>query len=364
MSVIVALPGNEVLAHQLARALPGSVGNSLVRHFPDGESYVRLETPVAGEDLIVVCTLDRPDSKLLPLFYLADAARAQGARRIGLVSPYLAYMRQDKQFHPGEAVTSRSFAKLIATYFDWLVTVDPHLHRLHALSEIYAIPTTVVHAAPLISRWIKEAVARPLLIGPDSESEQWVSAVAKAAGAPWVVLEKSRHGDRDVDIQIPNLEQWKAHQPVLVDDIISTARTMIETVGHLKQMGLESPVGIGVHAVFADNAYADLQAAGRAATAVAGPLEDFGARIERLRLEAVMQANVVDPITVGGVRIVPTGGKLDHRLLVGRVAVHLVGAHEDERRFGAVTAGRLEKVQGPDGVHLEVFERTFSRQVV
>src|SRR3546814_3448530 len=58
---------------------------------------------------------------------------------------------------------------------DWLVTVDPHLHRYHELSEIYRIPTQVVHAAPFLASWIKRNVARPLIIGPDLESEQWVS---------------------------------------------------------------------------------------------------------------------------------------------------------------------------------------------
>lgn len=60
---------------------------------------------------------------------------------MGLVAPYLAYMRQDQQFRPGEVVTSRMFAALVSRHVDWLVTVDPHLHRVHALDEIYAVPT-------------------------------------------------------------------------------------------------------------------------------------------------------------------------------------------------------------------------------
>lgn len=262
MSIILAWPGSEALAHALANASHGIVGEMLIRQFPDGESYVRLDTPVLGQTVVIVCTLDRPDSKLLPLLYLADAARLQGARTVSLVAPYLAYMRQDKQFHSGEAVTSRSFSKLLSAYFDDLVTVDPHLHRVHALADIYTIPTQVIHAAPLISRWIKDTIENPLLIGPDSESEQWVREVAERTDLPWVILEKIRRGDRDVDVSVPNLDMWRAHQPVLVDDIISTAHTLIETTGHLKRFGLKPPVCIGIHAVFAGDAYVDLQAAG------------------------------------------------------------------------------------------------------
>ena len=179
---------------------------------------------------------------------------------MGLVVPYLAYMRQDRRFQPGEAITSTYFARTLDRWFDWLVTIDPHLHRRGSLSEIYSIPATVLHAAPSISTWIKDTIRRPVLIGPDSESEQWVAAVADDVGAPFVVLEKTRRGDRDVEVSVPQVERWRDHTPVLVDDIISTARTMIQTAGHLKAAGLAPPICIGVHAVFAEDAYEALHA--------------------------------------------------------------------------------------------------------
>src|SRR3546814_1718571 len=74
-------------------------------------------------------SLDHPYAKVLPLLFAADTARDLGARRIVLVAPYLAYMRQDIRFHAGEAVTSRTFAAILSRHLDWLVTVDPHLHR-------------------------------------------------------------------------------------------------------------------------------------------------------------------------------------------------------------------------------------------
>ena len=70
---------------------------------------------------------------------------------MGLVTPYLAYLRQDRQFRPGEAVTSRTFARLLSGYADWLVTIDPHLHRYDTLSDIYNIPSRVIHAAPALA---------------------------------------------------------------------------------------------------------------------------------------------------------------------------------------------------------------------
>ena len=122
--------------------------------------------------------------------FAAGAARDLGASLIVLVAPYLAYMRQDKRFHTGEAITSRTFASMLSAAVDGLVTVDPHLHRYHALDEIYRVPTRVVASAPAIARWVRKNVANPLLIGPDTESEQWVAAVARDAGAPGIVLQK------------------------------------------------------------------------------------------------------------------------------------------------------------------------------
>ena len=258
--VLLALAGNETLAQALAQRLDAELGRCTLRRFPDGESYLRIETALAGRTVIVAATLDRPDDKLLPLLFTAGTAKQLGAERVGLVAPYLAYMRQDRRFQSGEALTSAHFARLLSASVDWLVTVDPHLHRRSSLGEIYSIPTSVMHAALLVSDWIRQNVAAPLVVGPDAESEQWVTAVANAAGAPYVILQKIRRGDREVEVSVPDVERWRARTPVLVDDIISTARTMIETAGHLHHAGLAPPVCIGVHAVFAADAYEALRA--------------------------------------------------------------------------------------------------------
>ncbi len=262
--LLVTLRENEPLAEPLAEAIGGQLAHLEIRKFPDGETYLRYGTSPAGRPVAILCSLDRPDAKFLPLLFAAATARDLGAASVGLISPYLAYMRQDRRFRPGEAVTSTCFAEVLSRQVDWLVTVDPHLHRRHALSEIYTVPAVALHAAPLIAAWIRESVQRPLLIGPDAESEQWVSAVAGVAGAPHLVLQKTRRGDRDVDVSAPEIDRWRGHTPVLVDDIVSTARTMIETVGNLVHAGMRAPVCVAVHGLFAEEAYRELLAAGAA----------------------------------------------------------------------------------------------------
>lgn len=260
--LFLAMPGNQSMAHSLAHHLGGELGRFEVRRFPDGESFVRVDSDVQGRHVVIVCTLDRPDEKFLPLALLAATVRDLGATRVGLVSAYLPYMRQDTRFNPGEGITSVYFARLLSGQVDWLATMDPHLHRRHSLSEIYTIPAAVAHAGPVIGDWIRENVTAPVVIGPDSESEQWVAAVAERAAAPYSVLTKRRLGDRDVRVSDVDAERWTGRTPVLVDDIVSTARTMIAVATQFREAGFLNIIGIGVHALFAGHAYGELKEAG------------------------------------------------------------------------------------------------------
>lgn len=260
--LVYATPHSRAAGEHLARSLGAEFGRLAVRRFPDGESYVRLHTPPKDRDVIVVASLDDPDDKLIPLILLLSTARELGARQVGLVAPYLCYMRQDRRFHEGEAVSVRVMHALIGRYIDWIATVDPHLHRIHNLAEVYRVPAKVVHAAPAVAGWIASNVDKPLLIGPDEESEQWVSEVAQWADAPWVVLDKVRHDARNVEVSVPETEKHQGRRPVLVDDIISTGRTMIETTYHLRAAGMLPPICIGVHGLFAGEAILDLYHAG------------------------------------------------------------------------------------------------------
>lgn len=260
MPMLFSLPGSERQAVELAAELGAQLGAIETRRFPDGESYVRIASEVAGREAVLVCTLARPDDQFLRLVFTARTLRELGAASVTLVAPYLAYMRQDKRFHPGEAVTSDQFADVLSREIDRLVTVDPHLHRHAALSEIYRVPAVALHAAPLLAGWIMREVDRPLIVGPDIESEQWVADVAGRAHAPHVVLRKERRGDRDVEIAFPDLGVWQDRTPVLIDDIAASGRTLFKAAEGLRRQGFAPPVCVVVHPLFAEDSYARLSA--------------------------------------------------------------------------------------------------------
>jgi ribose-phosphate pyrophosphokinase len=258
MPIIFSFTNDNFIANKIAFSLNLKRGNTTIRHFPDSESYVKLNSNVKDQDIILVNSLDHPDRKAMPLLFFTSVAKEYGAKSIGLISPYLGYMRQDSRFHDGEAISSNIFAKFLSQHLNWLITVDPHLHRHKSLNEIYSIPTKVVHATLPIANWITNNVPNPCLIGPDEESSQWVSEVAQLTNAPFIILEKVRRGDRDVTVSVHDMEKYTNHTPIILDDIISTAQTMIETAHHLNAIGLKLPICIGIHPIFAANSYQTL----------------------------------------------------------------------------------------------------------
>jgi ribose-phosphate pyrophosphokinase len=259
---VIALPGADAMADRLAGALGASRTGLLSRRFPDRESYLRVLDAIEGRELLVATALRDPDPQLPSLFFLADTLRELGASRVGLVAPYLPYMRQDARFHDGEAVTSRSVAAWVDAHFDGLVTVDPHLHRIKTLGDLYRVPGVVASSASAIAAWVRAHVPRPHIFGPDAESEQWAAEVAQGAGCAYSMLKKTRLGDREVQIALPPLEPARGCMPVLVDDIISSAQTMAVAVSALRAAGFADSVCIGVHAVFGDAAEQRLTQAG------------------------------------------------------------------------------------------------------
>ena len=277
-TLIFAMPGNDTLAAGLAERGAGRLGKIEIRSFPDGESHLRFVTDPKNCSIVLVCTLDHPNSKILPLLFAAQTAKGLGAKKVGLVAPYLCYMRQDRMFESGDAVSARLFATLVCRDFDWLATVDPHLHRIHALPDIYSIPCRVAHAAPLLAHWIKANVASPYLIGPDEESGQWVEEVAHACGGPYALMRKTRLSDRDVTVAPQALVTKPGDTPVLLDDMISTGHTVATAIAAVRPLFQKPPVVVATHGLLADDAAGLIHDCGATlvtTNSIAGPAADI-----------------------------------------------------------------------------------------
>jgi len=221
--------------------------------FPDGEIKLRLP-PVLPKHTIILCSLNDPNEKLIALLLAAHTARDLGAKHLTLVAPYLAYMRQDIAFKAGEAISQRAVGGFLARLFDTLITVDPHLHRVASLQEAVPVAQAIaLSGAPLLSDLIATRRSNPLLIGPDEESAQWVAQAASRHGFEHAVCRKVRHGDRAVEISLPDFPMT-GRQVVLLDDVASTGHTIAQATHLLLQAGARSVDMAVTHALFAGDA--------------------------------------------------------------------------------------------------------------
>lgn len=223
---------------------------------------MQIDDDPTGREVIVVAPLHRPNQTLVPLLLLGEELRIRGAEKLTLAAPYLPYMRQDAEFRTGEIVSARALGSLLSKTWDEVYTVDPHLHRIAALSDIFSIPATAVSAAPAIARWIESNVPKPLLIGPDEESEQWVRQVADHLDCPWYLLDKQRIGDREVHVEVPDGIASRQRTPVFIDDIISTGHTLAIARKELFRRGVDVKIAIGVHGVYSPGSLEMLAEAG------------------------------------------------------------------------------------------------------
>ena len=249
------------LARPLAAALRWPLA-AVQRHaFPDGETRLRLPHELPAR-VVLLCGLHQPNAKLTELLLAAAGARELGAAQLTLLSPYLAYMRQDMAFTPGEVVSQRHIGTLLAAAFDTVITVDPHLHRIASLDEV--LPGRrglALSAAQLLGAHVARAVPNALLLAPDEEAGQWVRAAAQAQGLDHAVCRKQRHGDRDVEVALPDVEV-RGRAVVLLDDVASTGRTLAAAARGALSAGAVSVDVAVTHALFIGDALAQVHAAG------------------------------------------------------------------------------------------------------
>lgn len=258
--LVLGFPEYAQQASQLAEAAKLPYAHVQIHHFPDGESQLFLPESLP-KHLIVCRSLNNPNEKLVELMLVAASARKQGVETLSLVAPYLCYMRQDKAFRPGEVVSQTLIGELLATQFDHILTVDAHLHRVHTLSEAIPVQKAInVTATDPMAHFLQNHVNNPFLIGPDSESEQWVASIAQHYNWDYCIASKQRFGDKNVEVSLPSSDYHDRHI-VIVDDVASTGKTLLATAQKLAHYKPSSISVLVTHALFVGKATSELYAA-------------------------------------------------------------------------------------------------------
>lgn len=278
---VVACSNSYLLASRLA----GELGVSLVpverRWFPDGELYLRIRGDPGRGAVVVQSLWPRPSEALLELLMVAGTLRDRGVDRLVAVVPYMAYMRQDSEFNPGEVVSARRVAGLLdAAGFDLIVTVDMHLHRFSSPAELFETPVVNLTAAPLLAREAaRMGVKDPVVVGPDEEAERWARAAAEAMGAEHTVFEKHRVSPEEVEVRPRDPDVVRGRDAVIVDDIISTGGTVARAARLLLEAGARSVHVAVTHALLVQGALAKIHSSGVASLYATDTVETAFSRV-------------------------------------------------------------------------------------
>lgn len=246
---VYGFPESAEGARRLADALGVPCAIAELHRFPDGESLVRV--PERMERAVVYRSLDRPNDKLIELVLAASVLKREGAQELCLVAPYMAYMRQDAVFRPGEPVSQKVMGAWLAQHFDRILCVEPHLHRTGQLDEVF--PGRRTHAlsgAPVIVDALRGIDPDAVIVGPDEEAEPLIEMTARGLGLSWTCGRKERRGDRDVTVVLPETADLRGRPVVIVDDVISSGETIFSCARAARALGAGTVRVMAVHALF------------------------------------------------------------------------------------------------------------------
>jgi ribose-phosphate pyrophosphokinase len=264
--IIIPGPASTELGKKIALELGLEPEPVVHRLFPDGESYIKLNSSVAGETVVLVqTTAPNPDTRLMQLLVMARTARDFGARHIIACVPYLAYMRQDKRFLDGEALSFDIVLGLLEdSGVDDLLVVDLHSEEsLRKLQPNHRVKVHTLSAIPVIAKYLKEnGFDGAYSLSPDEGRRDIVSAASEVMGGGFAFFEKNRDLRTGETTMFVKDVEVRGRKAVVFDDIISSGGTMAKAVKALKAQGAEKVAAACTHALFMGGAEEKIRDAG------------------------------------------------------------------------------------------------------
>lgn len=238
---------NRPLAQAIAEYIGIPLGKTTVAAFPDGETFVKIEENVRGEDAFVVQSTSPPTNHyLMELLIMIDALRRSSASRITAVLPFYGYARQDRKDQPRVPITAKLVANLlVASGANRILTMDLHAQQIQGFFDI---PVDHLYAAPVAYEYLKAKKWENLVVvSPDVGGIKMAHAYAQALNADLAVVAKLRRSPTNVE-PMSVIGEIRNRTALVVDDLTETAGTLACAAKALKEKGARQILACVSHA--------------------------------------------------------------------------------------------------------------------
>ena len=272
---------NEPLARAICKSIGMELGNCTIKPFPDGETFVRIEENVRGEEVFIIQPTAPPTNHhLMELFIMIDALRRASAKRITPVLPFYGYARQDRKDQPRVPITAKLVANLlVAAGANRILTMDLHAQQIQGFFDI---PVDHLYAAPVMYEYLRtKKLSNLVVVSPDVGGLKMAHAYSQTLESGLAIVAKRRKSATEVE-SMAVIGDIRGKNVLLVDDLTETAGTLTSAATLLKKKGAKTILACVSHAI----------------------LNDVG--IERLRKSAIDELITTDTVlrpAIDGVKI-------------------------------------------------------------
>jgi ribose-phosphate pyrophosphokinase len=239
---------NEPLARAICRYIGVELGQCQIKPFPDGETFVKINENVRGEDVFVVQPTCPPTNhNLMELFIMMDALRRASADRITAVLPYYGYARQDRKDQPRVPITAKLVANLlVAAGANRILTMDLHAQQIMGFFDI---PVDHLYAAPVMYEYLRGKNLKNLVVvSPDVGGLKMAYAYSQTLEASLAIVAKRRRSATEVE-SMAVIGEVRGKNALIVDDLAETAGTLVQAAQLLKKKGARQILACVSHAI-------------------------------------------------------------------------------------------------------------------
>jgi ribose-phosphate pyrophosphokinase len=239
---------NQPLAQAICKKIGIKLGQCTIQPFPDGETFVKIDDNVRGEDVYIIQPTSPPTNhNLMELFIMIDALKRASAKRITAVMPFYGYARQDRKDQPRVPITAKLVANLlVAAGANRLLTMDLHAQQIQGFFDI---PVDHLYAAPVMYSYLKKKrIPNLTVVSPDVGGLKMAHAYSQILGCGLAIVAKSRKSATEVEA-IALIGEVAGRNCLLVDDITETCGTLVSASAFLKKQGAKKIFACVSHAV-------------------------------------------------------------------------------------------------------------------